>query len=172
GPVSDRRLDGYGWRTLATGVARAAELARSRGFEPTFHHHVGTFVETPQEIERLLDLTDVGLLLDTGHLVAAGGEPRQALADWRDRIDYVHLKDVRLDVLRGAPHFTEASRRGVFCELGAGDVDLEGFLAGLDGYAGWLVVEQDWVPAPGEDAAGAIESQARNRRWLAEHAGL
>jgi inosose dehydratase len=60
----------------------------------------------------------------------------------------------------------------VFCELGAGDVDLAGFFAELDPYEGWLVVEQDWVPTPGDDVSTAAEAQVRNRRWLAEHAGL
>jgi sugar phosphate isomerase/epimerase len=59
-----------------------------------------------------------------------------------------------------------------FCELGTGDVDLEGFFAALDGYEGWLVVEQDWVPAPGEAAEEHVQAQVRNRRWLEEHAGL
>ncbi len=121
------------WARLTDGVARAAALARARGFEPTFHHHMGSRVQTPSEIERLLDLTDVGLLLDTGHL---------------------------------------AARRGVFCELGAGDVDLEPFFAELNAYSGWLVVEQDWVPGPDDDASEAAAAQARNRHWLAEHVGL
>ena len=84
------------------GVERAVELARARGFEPTFHHHMGTRVQTPAEIERLLEGTSVGLLLDTGHLTAGGGDPVRALRDWRDRIDHLHVKDVRLDVLRDA----------------------------------------------------------------------
>jgi inosose dehydratase len=94
------------------------------------------------------------------------------LRDWRDRVDHLHVKDVRLDVLRTGPEWDEAWRAGVFCELGAGDVDLGGFFAELDGYSGWLVVEQDWIPPPGDDAAAQIEAQARNRRWLAETAGL
>lgn len=154
------------------GVARAAEVARKHGFEPTFHHHMGTRVQTVAEIERLLELTDVGLLLDTGHLLAAGGDPIQGLRDWRDRIDHVHVKDVRLDVLRGAADWPEAWRDGVFCELGTGDVELAAFFADLDGYSGWLVVEQDWVPGPADDPEGQIEAQARNRRWLADNAGL
>jgi inosose dehydratase len=138
-------------------IANAAELARERGFEPTFHHHLGTRVETPDEIEELLERTDVGLLLDTGHLRAAGGDPVRALRAWRERVNHVHLKDWRA---------------GAFCELGAGDVDLEGFLTELRGYDGWIVVEQDWVPGPGDDPTPQIEAQARNRRWLREHAGL
>jgi inosose dehydratase len=171
-------LDEAGWARLADGVARAAELARSRGFEPTFHHHTATFVETPQEIERLLGLTDVGLLLDTGHLALGGGDPVQALRDWRERIDHVHVKDYRRDVLEGVvadrADMEEAWRRGVFCELGAGDVDLDAFFAELaqSGYEGWLVVEQDRIPRPDEDPADAAEAQRRNRRWLKRHAAL
>lgn len=154
------------------GVARAVERARARGFEPTFHHHMGTRVQTPAEIERLLDGTDVTLLLDTGHLTAAGGDPVEALLHWRDRIDHLHVKDVRLDVIRAAASWDEAWRAGAFCELGAGDIDLDGFVAGLGGYAGWIVVEQDWVPGPHDDVAEQAEAQARNRRWLRDHAGL
>ncbi len=155
-------------------VARAVGLARARGFEPVFHHHMGTRVQTVAEIERLLAGTDVALLLDTGHLAAAGGDPVQALRDWRDRVSHVHLKDVRLDVLRAASRWTEAWRGGVFCELGAGDVDLETFCGDLrrGGYGGWVVVEQDRIPASEADAAEAAAAQARNRRWLRAHAGV
>jgi inosose dehydratase len=153
-------------------IQRAAELARARGFEPTFHHHMGTRVQTPGEIERLLDRTDVGLLLDTGHLVAAGGDPVVALRDWGGRVNHVHVKDVRLDVLRRAAAWDDAWAGGVFCELGAGDIDLVEFLRRLGSYSGWLVVEQDWVPKPGEDAELQIRAQARNRDWLATAAGF
>jgi inosose dehydratase len=171
-------LDIGGWRLLGEGVGRAVELARARGFEPTFHHHTGSHVEAPWEIERLLELTDVGLLLDTGHLAVGGADPAQALRDWGERIDHVHVKDVRRDVLQSViadrADMTEAWRRGVFCELGRGDVDLEAFFAQLatGGYSGWLVVEQDRIPRPEEDLAEASEAQTRNRRWLAAHAGL
>jgi inosose dehydratase len=153
-------------------VERAAELARARGFEPTFHHHMGTRVQMPAEIERLLEGTSVGLLLDTGHLTAGGGDPVRALRDWRDRIDHLHVKDVRLNVIRDAASWDEAWRAGAFCELGTGDVDLEGFFAELAGYSGWLVVEQDWVPGPEDEFAEQAEAQARNRVWLTEHAGV
>lgn len=178
--ATDRSIgfDDDGWRRFADGVARAAEQARARGFEPTFHHHTGTHVEAPWEIERMLELTDVGLLLDTGHLALGGGNPVQALEDWGNRIDHVHVKDVRRSILDGviadAAGMEEAWRRRVFCELGAGDVDLRAFFTKLDavGYAGWLVVEQDLIPAADEDASEAAAAQARNRRWLADVAGL
>jgi inosose dehydratase len=171
-------LDDNGWKTFAEGVARAAELARSRGFEPTFHHHAGTFVEAPWEIERVLELTDVGLLLDTGHLALGGGDATEALHAWGDRINHLHVKDVRGDVLatviEDGVDMPEAWRRGVFCELGTGDVDLDAFFAELSRlrYSGWLVVEQDMVPRSPQDAAEAAADQERNRTWLREYAGL
>jgi inosose dehydratase len=171
-------LDSSGWRRLSEGVARAADLARNRDVEPTFHHHTATFVEAPWEIERVLELTDVGLLLDTGHLALGGGDPTEALRDWSERINHVHIKDVRNDVLASViadgADMPEAWRRGVFCELGTGDVDLESFFAELarSGYSGWLVVEQDMVPQSPQDAAEAEASQVRNRAWLTEHASL
>jgi inosose dehydratase len=171
-------LDDAGWLRLAYGVSRAADLARARDFEPTFHHHTATFVEAPWEIERLLELTDVGLLLDTGHLALGGGDPTEALRSWGERINHVHVKDVRNDILAGViadgADMPEAWRRGVFCELGTGDVDLDAFFAELSnsGYSGWLVVEQDMVPQSPEDAAEAEAAQVRNRTWLWEHAGI
>jgi inosose dehydratase len=147
-------------------VARAVDAARARGYEPTFHHHMGTRVETRAQIEELLGRVDVPLLLDTGHLAAAGVDPAIAVRDWRGRIDYVHVKDVDLGRLGAAEDWPSAWRANVFCELGTGDVDVRGFLAELDGYDGWLVVEQDWVPHPGDDPEAQIAAQARNRRFL------
>ncbi len=160
------------WPRLLDGVARAADRVRERGYAPTFHHHMGTRVETCAEIERVLDGTDVPLLLDTGHLFAAGGDPVAALREWRARVDYLHVKDVDLAVLDAAPSWPDAWRGGAFCALGVGDVDLTGFLDELGDYDGWIVVEQDWVPRPGEDAEPQIEAQARNRAWLAESGRL
>jgi inosose dehydratase len=96
----------------------------------------------------------------------------RALREWRGRIDHVHLKDVRLDLLLASASWDAAWRAGVFCELGAGDADLDSFLAELDGYDGWLVVEQDWVPRPEDDVGPQAEAQVRNRAWLREHARL
>jgi inosose dehydratase len=171
------RLDGARWRILVDGVERAAELARVRGYSPVFHHHTSTYVEGVPEIERFLEDTTVPLLLDCAHLVVAGGDPVQALADWGDRIEAIHIKDVRLDVLAGVKaeraDTLTAWRRGLFCALGAGDVDLEGFCRSVQerGYDGWVVVEQDRVLRDPADFAAAAADQVANRRWLAEHAG-
>ena len=92
-------LDDARWRRLVGAIATAADIARGRGYEPVFHHHTSTYVEGIPEIERFLEDTDVELLLDSGHLLVAGGDPVQALGDWRDRIGAIHIKDVRLKVL-------------------------------------------------------------------------
>jgi inosose dehydratase len=171
-------LDDAGWRRFADGVARAQELVRSRGYEPTFHPHTSTYVEALWEIERFLELTDVGLLVDTGHLLAGGSDPIEALRDWGERVNYVHVKDVRLDVLRAViadrADALEAWRRGIFCELGDGDVDLPGFFAELtrSGYSGWIVVEQDRIPREDEPLAESADAQVRNREWLRQNVGL
>jgi inosose dehydratase len=171
-------LDDAGWKRFLEGLKRADDLARARGFEPTFHPHTSTYVEAPWEIDRLLDTTQIGLLLDTGHLLVGGNDPIEAVRQWGPRVNYVHIKDVRLDVLdsviRDRAGALEAWRRGIFCELGAGDVDLPGFFTALKGtdYSGWLVVEQDRIPRDDEPLSEAAEAQVRNRSWLRTHAGL
>jgi inosose dehydratase len=169
------RLDDARWRKLVFNVEGAAEIARERGYEPVFHHHTSTYVEGIPEIERFLEDTDVELLLDSGHLLVAGGDPVQALADWGDRVGAVHVKDVRLKVLEQVKaeraDTLTAWRRGLFCALGQGDVDLDGFCAALDGYDGWVVVEQDRVLDDITAFEGAAQEQVANRDWLREHAG-
>jgi inosose dehydratase len=169
------RLDDARWRKLVFNVERAAEIARERGYEPVFHHHTSTYVEGVPEIERFLEDTDVELLLDSGHLLVAGGDPVQALGDWGERIGAIHIKDVRLKVLEQVKaeraDTLTAWRRGLFCALGQGDVDLDGFCAALDGYDGWVVVEQDRVLDDITAFEGAAQEQVANREWLREHAG-
>jgi inosose dehydratase len=165
-------FDDDGWRRFAEGVAVGLARCRARGYEPTFHHHTATYIEAQWEIERLLELTDVGLCLDTGHLLLGRGDPVRAVRDWGSRINHVHLKDARLDVLHaivdeGAP--VEAIwRRRAFCPLGEGDVDVDGVLAALNeiGYEGWLVVEQDIIPEPDTPVDQAAREQRANREYL------
>jgi inosose dehydratase len=165
-------LDDDGWKTLSRNVARAAEACRARGLEPTFHHHACTYVEAPHEIERLLEETDIGLCLDSGHLVLGVGDPVDALKSWADRINHIHVKDCRVDVLRRVVEAGEGMeavwQRGAFCELGTGDVDVAGFLAGVSslGYEGWIVVEQDTMLAPDVTFDDIAAAQARNREFL------
>jgi inosose dehydratase len=171
---NDRSLgwDEAGWTRFASTLGRFADRCRARGYEPTFHPHTATYVEAPWEIDRLLELTDVGVCLDTGHLLLGGGDPVEAVRAWGTRINHIHLKDARLDVIGkiiadSAP-VVEIWRRRAFCRLGAGDVAIDDVLSLLvaTGYTGWLVVEQDILP----DAPGAVQEAARdqvaNREYL------
>ncbi|WP_194409606.1 sugar phosphate isomerase/epimerase family protein [Microbacterium cremeum] len=139
---------------LHANVDKAASIVRDAGFEPTFHHHAGTFVESPEEVDLFLEGTDVGLTLDTGHLYIAGGDPVEAARRWGSRINHLHLKDVDraalTRILEAGGGMTEVWSGGSFVAFGRGDVDLEGVMNLMDqsGYDGWIVVEQDVLNGP------------------------
>jgi inosose dehydratase len=159
------------WPGFAARVQEAADRCRDRGFEPVFHYHLGTDVETEAEADRLLELTDIAVCLDTGHLLLAGGDPVAAVRRWGARVRQVHLKDADLAAHTRARAagggLTEVVAAGGFCPLGNGDVDLAGVLATLAeiGYAGWLVVEQD-APAGRRDTDRMLADQRANRAYL------
>ena len=163
--------DDAGWAQFASSMARLVERCRDRGYEPTFHPHTATYVEAPWEIERLLSVSDVGVCLDTGHLLLGGGDPVEAVRDWGDRLNHVHLKDARLDVIRGIVNDRAPVRaiweRGAFCRLGAGDVPLGYVLENLRArsYSGWLVVEQDILPDADAPDQPVVDQQ-HNREYL------
>lgn len=165
-------LDDVAWKRLAAGVQRAVDRCRERGFEPTFHHHTATYVEAPWEIERLLETTDVGLCLDTGHLLVSDGDPVAAVREWGERINHVHLKDARKGVIErivddGSP-LEEIWTRQAFAPLGHGDVDVDAVLQGLRDldFEGWLVVEQDQIPDPSVSKEQLAAQQVANREYL------
>ena len=165
-------LDDDGWERFGAGLRRVLARCRARGYEPTFHHETGTYVEAPWEIARVLEVSDVRLCLDTGHFLIGGGDPVEALAQWGNRINHVHLKDARRDrmaavVADGDPVESVWSRE-VFPPLGEGDLDVDGVLDALRrlDYAGWLVVEQDTLPRTPERFARAAADQRANRAFL------
>jgi inosose dehydratase len=161
------------WRHAAAGIAQAAERCRERGYDPTFHHHTATSVEAVWEVERLLELTDVGLCFDTGHLAVVGGDPVSSLRAWGERINHVHIKDARAaviaSVLASEAPSEELWMQEAFCRLGTGDLDLQAVATGLReiGYSGWVVVEQDTVTADVAAYEVARDDQVENRRFLA-----
>ncbi|NED96750.1 TIM barrel protein [Phytoactinopolyspora alkaliphila] len=165
-------LDDAGWARLASNVARVAARIRAVGLEPTFHHHACTHVETPEEIDIFLDRTDVGLTLDSGHLIIGGGDPVEGWRRWSERINHLHVKDVRKDVLADVVRERAGMRavweRQAFVALGAGDLDLVAFMDAVvaDGFGGWLVVEQDVVPSPSDPPGRAAGDQRANREML------
>jgi inosose dehydratase len=178
-PWEDRSLalDEAGWDRLVEGMERALELADRAGVPTTFHPHISTYVESPWEVERLLESTDVGLCIDTGHFRLAGADPTVQLARFGDRVNHVHLKDVRVDVLErakseGRSDF-DAWWADVSSPLGEGDIDLVAFLDRLlaSGYDGWLVVEQDRLPLGHDPIEPVAAIQAQNERWVAQTLG-
>jgi inosose dehydratase len=172
--VHDRSLgwDDAGWTRFADSLARIVERCRARGYEPTFHPHTATYVEAPWEIERLLACSDVGVCLDTGHLLLGGGDPVEAVDAWDGRINHLHIKDARLRVIeqivRESAPVEEIWRRRAFCRLGDGDVAVDSVLDRLraTGYGGWLVVEQDIIPDPADPEDQAARDQVANREYL------
>lgn len=147
------------WDTFARGVEAVAKAVKDKyGMRCVFHHHCAGFVETPDELEQLLQRTDpelLGLCFDTGHYAFGGGDPLEGLQKWKDRIWHVHFKDYSHVV--GAQgrekewDYFEAVKNGVFCELGKGSVDFSGAKRILENmqYDGWIVVEQDVLPGMG-----------------------
>ncbi len=150
------RLDEAGWQALAEGLNAAGAIAREYGLKLTYHHHGGTVVEQPEEIDKLMELTDpalVWLLYDTGHAYYGGADPLEVLKKHYDRIGYIHLKDVRqqvLDVARAeSSDFVSCIRRGVFTVPGDGCLDFAPIIAELQarGYDGWAMLEGEQDPA-------------------------
>lgn len=167
------------WEGAQKLISCIARTARELGVRSVFHHHSGTYIETPQEVARLLELTDpdlLGICLDTGHYFYGGGDPVEFARTHAARIGHLHLKDIRADVLervrRERIPYLDAIRTGVFCELGQGNVDLAGVIRELDqaGFDGWAVFEQDVDPTiPGTDP---LASATRSREYLQRVAGV
>ncbi|NBE83320.1 TIM barrel protein [Micromonospora rubida] len=144
-------LDADGWRTLLSNLDLLDRVAADAGVTATLHPHVGTMIEGPEEIERLLDGSNIGLCLDTGHVLAGGGDPVRLAGQAAARVRHVHLKDVDAAqaqrVRAGAVSYRDAVAQGLYRPLGQGDVDIAAIVASLEeaGYAGWYVLEQDLV---------------------------
>ena len=175
--IADRR-NGLSPRQLAEAaerLERAADLCRERGLRAALHPHAATYVETPSETDAILERTSrLGLCIDTGHTVVAGGDPVEQVRRHADRLAHVHLKDVDADVLArlrsGEIDMDEAWAEGIFCPFGEGVVPLREFLAQpevreLDGYA---VLEQDRMAVRIADLPAVREVEERNLRYVQE----
>jgi inosose dehydratase len=154
-------LDDAGWRVLLTNLDRLDLVASRRAITATLHPHVGTMVETADDVEQVLAGCGIGLCLDTGHLLIGGADPVVLAAKHAGRIRHTHLKDVDAAWARrvqsGDVTYTDAVRQGMYRPLGQGDVDIAAIVGSLEheGYDGWYVLEQDTIltgpPGPGED---------------------
>jgi inosose dehydratase len=155
-PISQRpHLPKGEWPRFGQRMTALAERMQREGLRLAYHHHMGTVVQSAQDIDDLMAHTGdaVGLLLDTGHLTYAGGDPAQAAARYARRIVHVHCKDVRREVLEHCRNrdssFLNAVLAGVFTVPGDGMVDYRSVLEPIarSGYQGWLVVEAEQDPA-------------------------
>ncbi|MGH2735697.1 MAG: TIM barrel protein [Actinomycetota bacterium] len=173
-------LDANEWKRLVRAIDRVIELGAERGLSVALHPHFGTIIESPQQIERLLESSTVPLCIDTGHLLVGGSDPLEISRAARDRIEHVHLKDVAADLAEQIRErrigYHEAVGRGLYKPLGRGDIALEGIVGALEGhgYRGWYVLEQDAVletdpeegRGPIRDARASLEFLTRAARGI------
>ncbi len=189
-PLSQRPvLDDEAWDVLVPRLDEMARRLSERGLRMAYHHHMGTVVQTEAEIDRLMDAArpDVGLLLDTGHLAFAGGDPAAVARRHAGRIVHVHCKDVRagimVEALRNDRSFLAAVLEGVFTVPGDGAVDFAPVFTALAEarYRGWLVVEAEQDPAQadpltfarmGHDHVATLAATAFRRRGGRRDAAL
>lgn len=163
-----RPLDTPGWRRLAAHVGEVRALAGEYGVTVALHPHVGTLIETATQVDRALELLDVGWCLDTGHLLIGGTDPAEFARTCGERVVHVHLKDVDAElaarVRDRSSTLLEATRQGLFKPLGQGQAGIAEVLKALAAheYAGWLVLEQDTAIA--EEEPATIRGPMRDAR--------
>lgn len=159
------------WKLLCDGLNKLGTVAKEYGISLTYHHHMGTVVQTAEEIDRLMEGTDadkLSLLFDSGHLAYCGEDYLAVLKKYASRIKHVHLKDIRPDVVAQvkAEHksFLEGVRMGAFTVPGDGCVDFKSIFEILDdaGYTGWLLVEAEQDPAK----ANPLEYALKARKYI------
>jgi inosose dehydratase len=144
-------LDDDGWMVLLANLDRLGALATSRGVRAVLHPHVGTMIETGEEVQQVLDGSWISLCLDTGHLLIGGTDPAELARQAPERIAHVHFKDVDARLARrvqdGRLTYTQGVREGMYRPLGQGDVDVPAIVGSLRarGYDGWYVLEQDTI---------------------------
>lgn len=164
------------WQTLLSNLDRLADVVAQRGLVAVLHPHVGTMVETRAEVDRVLTGSRIPLCLDTGHLLIGGTDPLQLAREVPERIKHAHLKDVdaalAAKVQSGALTYTEAVAAGMYVPLGAGDVDIAGIVASLEGsgFDGWYVMEQDTILDGEPEGEGPLADVLASVAFLADAA--
>lgn len=167
------------WSRLAAGMNKLADIAAEKGMKVSLHHHMGTGIQTPDEIDRFMSVTNdnVYLLFDTGHLYFSEGSQNavdSVIDKYSARIVHVHLKDIRKEVLEDVKNkkmsFLDAVRAGVFTVPGDGCIEFGHTFAVLDkcGYEGWMVVEAEQDPAK----ANPFEYALKARSFIREKTNL
>ncbi len=157
-----RELTDDEWALTAKRLDEAARRAAAHGVLAVVHQHVGTLVESPFAVQRLVDDTSIGLCLDTGHMLAGGNDPLAFAREHADRVGHVHLKDVDAakaqKVLDGEIAYSDAVADGMYRPLGTGDAHVAEIVKTLrdSGYDGWFVMEQDYRILTDDQVADAV----------------
>ena len=165
------------WDKVCTGLNKLGKIAKEYGITLTFHHHMGTVIQDPDEVERLMASTDpeyVNLLFDSGHFTYCGADPLEMVQKYSNRIKHVHLKDVRPEVVEKVKaeklSFLAGVRLGAFTVPGDGCIDFDPIFKVLEdaGYEGYMVVEAEQDPAK----ANPLEYAIKARKFITEKTGL
>ncbi|MDM5201061.1 sugar phosphate isomerase/epimerase family protein [Fictibacillus enclensis] len=128
------------YRQLGEALNQVAALAEKYGLIPSYHPHLGTIVQSPDQLDKLMPLTTINLCPDTAHIEAGGGDPVEVIKKYINRIKYIHLKDYR---------------DGAFVPLGEGVQKFDQMIRLLDdaGYDDWIIIELDQYEDPKKGAA-------------------
>ena len=171
-------MDDEEWDTICNGMNYLGKIAKEEyGIALTFHHHMGTVIQTEEEIDRFMNEVDkdlVYLLFDSGHCSFAGIDPVKVLSKYIDRTRHIHLKDLRSDVVAQSKKegwsFLKGVREGTFTVPGDGDVDFAPIFDIIEksGYEGYVVVEAEQDPAK----ANPLEYAIKARKFIREKTGL
>ena len=166
------------WDTFCTGMNKLGKIAKEEyGIALTFHHHMGTVVQSLAEVDRMMENTDpeyVSLLFDTGHFTYCGEDPLEVVKKYVHRIKHVHLKDIRPEVVEQVKKenmsFLAGVRAGAFTIPGDGCINYDPIFKVLEeaGYEGYMVVEAEQDPAK----ANPLEYAIRARKFIAEQTRL
>lgn len=156
------------WAQFCERLSAFAEYLASEGVNMAYHHHMGTVIQSEAEVDRMMENTSdaVGLLVDTGHMTFAGGDPMALLKRWSSRVNHVHCKDIRPAVLKDALNrdlpFLKAVLNGVFTVPGDGSIDYYAVLKELKAmnYSGWIVVEAEQDPSIADPLTFATKGHA------------
>jgi inosose dehydratase/3D-(3,5/4)-trihydroxycyclohexane-1,2-dione acylhydrolase (decyclizing) len=172
-PLSQRPvLQPSQWREFGRRMTEVGKQTASEGVQLVYHHHMGTVVQSEEDVDKLMEVTgpEVHLLLDTGHATFAGADPVALAKRYRERIRHIHTKDVRNAVLGRALQqdwsFLRAVVEGIFTVPGDGDVAFARVFRELSGYSGWVVLEAEQDPEKANPQEYASKGYAELRRLI------
>ena len=178
-PVFDNKyvMNDDEWKKLTDGLSRLGRISKEYGITTVYHHHMGTVVQTAEEVDRMMDMCDpdsLYLLFDSGHLAYCGEDYMAVLTKYVDRIKHVHLKDIRPEIIKKVRDehlsFLRGVRMGAFTVPGDGAIDFAPIFDTLDeaGYEGWILVEAEQDPA----IANPFEYAVKARAYISDKAGI